>query len=673
MQNNTNINFSLSNVNIDFSKKNIKRTYLIDISGTWWKIAVSGTGQYQTAIQRSANGRIFISNDYGIKWNPSSIELYGNLTGVSISNDGKYQTVLQQNGGITISSDYGKTWVIIDLCVIRSPTDELIIFSTDRNWYATNISASGQYQTSVSFSDSGFEGGYIFISNNYGTSWIDSTPKNRIFPGYYYGVSLSYTGKIQLVAITANSTPSGTSYLSSYILSYDYGLTWSDSVLLGQNLVNCVINKSSDKDIDGKYQYLIDSGGDGIFRSTDFGKSWKVVYANNSNWRNICISSSGKYVYAATQSNFIGISKDYGNTWYNKYFDVSITCISTSDDGSIISVTSLKNKIFISYDYGETFHSNNDSPEYISINDISMSSNGQIQTVSITNGNILQSYNYGNNWIQTNQVKNWSQNAMSLTGQYQTVYEIGNCVYTSSNHGQTWIKGDDLGLQIVSNINMSGDGKYQLISNGNVIDSVTPCIYLSYNYGLNWVSKIIPTITRLVDSSMSINGQYIILTDNLGVDFSSSAIYVSNNYGKSFKYFPYSGGSSIAPIFSSMSSTGKYMLITLYFDQPLFKISNNYGESWDSVIISELDGLENYKLYIPIKCRVSSTGEFQYITMQQSINNVIIYSKNYGKNWEVFNIGTVKNNITSLSSNGQYIGFSNQNSIYELYLDTLQK
>jgi photosystem II stability/assembly factor-like uncharacterized protein len=672
MQYSNEINFSLSNVNIDFSKKNIKKTYLIDLAGTWWKIAVSATGQYQTAIQRSLNGRIFISNDYGKTWNPASIELYGNLTGVSVSNDGKYQTVLQQNGGITISSDYGKTWVVIDLCVIRSPTGELIIFSTDRNWYATNLSASGQYQTSVSFIDNAYEGGYIFTSNNYGTSWIDSTPKNRIVPGYYYGVSLSYTGKIQLVAITANSSPDGISYLSSYILSYDYGLTWSDSVILGKNLVNCVMNKSPDQDIDGRYQYLIDSGGDGIFRSIDFGKTWELVYANNSNWRNICISSSGKYVYAATQSNFIGISKDYGNTWYNKYFDVSITCISTSEDGSIISVPSLKNKIFISYDYGETFNIDNDSPEYVSINDIAMSSNGQIQTVSVTNGKILQSYNYGNNWIGTTEIKNWSQNAMSLTGQYQTVYEIGNGVYTSSNYGQLWIPGDNLGLQIVSNINMSGDAKYQIIVNGNVIDGLTPCIYLSYNYGLNWVPKIIPTIRRLCDSAMSINGQYILITDNLGEDFASSWTYLSDDYGLSFKSFRYSS-SSTNIIYVSMSSTGRDMLSAYYVDEFVLKITNDYGKTWKTYTVSELDNLENYKLYIPIKCRVSSTGEFQYVTMQKGTNNVIIYSKNYGYNWEVFNIGSLKNNVTALSSNGQYIGFSNQNSIYELYLDTLQK
>jgi photosystem II stability/assembly factor-like uncharacterized protein len=669
MQNNNDVIFSLSNVNIDFSKINIKETYLIDFAGTWWKIAVSGTGQYQVAIQRSSNGRIFISNDYGKLWKPANIRLFGNLTGVSVSSNGKYQTVLQQNSGIVISSDYGETWVIIDLCAVKNLIDELTIFSTVRNWYATNMCSSGKYQTSVSFVDDPDTGGYIFISNNYGTSWIDVTPKNRIYPGFYYGISLSYTGKIQLIPITSNTTSDETLYLSSYILSYDYGLTWTSPILLGQNLVNCVINKSPDESIDGKYQYLIDSGGDGVFRSIDFGQTWNLVYANNSNWRNICISSSGKYVYVGTQSNFIGISKDYGNTWYNKYFDVALTCISTSEDGSVISVTSLKNKIYISYDYGETFNTDNESPEYVSINDISMSSNGQIQSVSITNGKILQSYNYGNNWIETNEKKNWSQTAISLTGQYQTVYEIGSGVYTSNDYGKTWVKGDNLGIQIVSNISMSGDGKYQMILNGTVLEPTTPAIYLSFNHGLNWVPKVISTIRKITDGVMSLNGQYIVMVDCLSEDFASGSTYISNNYGITFDYFKYNAES--IGIFVSMSSTGQFILSTYNTGTPFFKLTYDYGKTWKTYSITEMNGLEEYKSYVPLKCRVSSTGEFQYITMQDRINTVIIYSKNYGYKWDVFDTGSIQNNVTALSSNGQYIGFSNQNSICEVFLKSL--
>jgi uncharacterized protein YegP (UPF0339 family) len=117
--NNANINFTLSNINLDFSNIDIKRKYLIELSGKWWNVAISETGQYQIAIQYSNNGQIFISNNYGINWTPvKNVSSIGLFSGVSISNDGKYRSVLQQNGGILVSSDYGEKWIVIDLSVL---------------------------------------------------------------------------------------------------------------------------------------------------------------------------------------------------------------------------------------------------------------------------------------------------------------------------------------------------------------------------------------------------------------------------------------------------------------------------------------------------------------------------------------------------------------------------
>jgi photosystem II stability/assembly factor-like uncharacterized protein len=667
--NNANINFTLSNINLDFSNIDIKRKYSIELSGTWWNVAISETGQYQIAVQNSNNGRIYISDDYGIKWEPlKNDSLIGLFVGITISNNGKYQSALQQNGGILLSSDYGNTWRVINLSVSRNINNELIIVNTIKNWWAISMSATGQYQTAVSTYDDPDKGGYIYISNDYGLSWIDVTPKNIITPGYYYGVSLSYSGKIQLTVITTYSNSTGEVFLSSYTLSYDYGLTWTDPVPLGINLLGCVVNKSPDETIDGKYQYLVEQGGDGIFRSDDFGVTWNLIYPNSLLWQYITVSETGKYVYCSAQSNYITFSNDYGITWTIKYFNYGLNGISTSADGSIVTILTYTNKILISYDYGKTFTFDNNSPLYKNINRVKTSSNGQIQSVSITNGNVLVSYDYGNNWNAAYDVKEWSPNDISLTGQYQTVYELnGNC-YTSYDYGKTWNKGDNLNLTNVVNINMSGDGKYQMIVNGAVLESTTPCIYLSYNYGLNWVPIVISTITNLYGSAMSLNGQYISLIDDLGEDYSGGYIYVSNDYGMTFTLIENTGPYDGYDV--SMSGCGKYHLGT---SLQYYFISSDYGKTWSKRIILEIDGLEYYDLYIPIKCYISSTGEFQYISLIKSDKIKVIYSKNYGFDWKILDTSSSNNScyLASTSSNGQYLAFSNQNNICELYFNQL--
>lgn len=664
---NNDISFSISNNNLDFNKIKINSSiYKIELSGTWWKVAISGTGQYQLAIQNSINGRCFISKNYGITWSPTNNSLIGNIRGLAISKDGKYQTYLELNGPINTSSDYGVTWKNIDLCVDKDLSGNLIINNTIKKWYSISISGTGQYQTAVSFDDDVDKGGYIFVTNSYGQSWSDKTPLNQIFPGFYYGVGISYSGKIQLVAITSFGDSKGGSFSSSYIISRDYGNTWTDSVLLGLNLVNCVINQSSDQSIDGKYQYLIDSGGNGIYRSQDFGETWEIVYGNNSDWRTICISDSGQHIYACTRTNFIGISNDYGNTWKNVYLNYALAGISTSSDGSIVTVATFKNKILISTDYGKTFNDTNNSPEYKNINDVQVSSNGSLQAVSIINGKLLISYDYGKNWLEIEQTRTWSQNAISLSGEYQTVVETNGYSYTSSDYGKTWIRGENLQINNISSMSMSGDGKYQIVCKGSVVQPTEPCIYMSHNYGQNWVPIIISTIRRLVSSRMSITGQYIVLFDNLGENFSAGIPYISNDYGMTFNKINISTAS--INFTGSISSSGQYINI---IDELKYHYSTDYGNTFKTIIFNNINSKLNN--YIAYKSAMSSNGQYQYIGLNNAIYNIIIYSFDYGNTWQELNTKLIKEPIliTSISSNGQYLICSNQNTIYSIFLNTL--
>jgi hypothetical protein len=318
-----NIGLSVSNITIDFSKVNIKQTYSINKTGKWYNIAISGTGQYQVGIQNSINGSFYTSSDYGVSWTLPNIRFIGYFTGVALSKTGQYQTVLLSYNGIYISKDYGNTWQYIHIFVYNNLEDQIIL-DFSKNWSSVAMSGNGKYQTIISYNDTN-TGGYIFRSDNYGSSWVDitSTLKQN---GFFACISISYNGKIQLIVISPYSNDTGV-YPSSYIISYDYGITWSSPVILGGNLVGCVINSSPDESIDGKIQYAIDTGDKGIHRSIDYGQTWSIqniLELNNFETYNTytpvkCnISGTGEFQYITLKNNAVHIiiySKNYGYSW----------------------------------------------------------------------------------------------------------------------------------------------------------------------------------------------------------------------------------------------------------------------------------------------------------------------------------------------------------------------
>jgi len=97
-------------------------------------VAMSADGHYQTAVAFDQfQGYIWTSNDYGSTWTPSSAPpTYWHS--IAMSSTGQYQTALEQSGGIYISSNYGQTW-----------------YNTGygANWYSVAMSADGKYQTAV--------------------------------------------------------------------------------------------------------------------------------------------------------------------------------------------------------------------------------------------------------------------------------------------------------------------------------------------------------------------------------------------------------------------------------------------------------------------------------------------------------------------------------------------
>ena len=87
---------------------------------------------------------------------------------------------------------------------------------------------------------------------------------------------------------------------------------------------------------------------------SSFGNTW-VAKESNRFWRNISISSDGKYQTAFVMNGQIYVSSDYGNTWVAKDSNRNWWGISISSDGKYQTAVATGGQIYVSSDYGNTW------------------------------------------------------------------------------------------------------------------------------------------------------------------------------------------------------------------------------------------------------------------------------------------------------------------------------
>lgn len=119
---------------------------------------MSNDGKYQTAVIRGGN--IYISHNYGKKWEPVGQKFNFDWTNISVSYDGKIQSAVIEGGNIYNSYDYGKIWIINKSSPIAA-------------WYSVAMSKDGKHQTALAngFYNTEFPNGFIYTSKDYGKTW----------------------------------------------------------------------------------------------------------------------------------------------------------------------------------------------------------------------------------------------------------------------------------------------------------------------------------------------------------------------------------------------------------------------------------------------------------------------------------------------------------------------
>jgi photosystem II stability/assembly factor-like uncharacterized protein len=232
-------------------------------SKDWLCIAISSTGQYQTAGDFNntigGGGNIYTSSDFGLTWQERATAQ--RWTAISISNNGQFQcAVASNNNFIYTSYDYGIEWI---------PRLQ------DFNWSDISMSASGQYISASSFFSN------LYVSSDYGITW---TPK-QISLNNWSSIAISGTGQYQ------SATRNG----GNIFISSDFGNTWTPKGLTS-NWERIRMSSS------GRYQVASDGN---LYFSNDYGMNWVIKNPLISAVRKPNISKNGKYISVGGANSFI--------------------------------------------------------------------------------------------------------------------------------------------------------------------------------------------------------------------------------------------------------------------------------------------------------------------------------------------------------------------------------
>jgi hypothetical protein len=191
----------------------------------WFSIAMSSDGAIQTAIDKGRG--IFISNNSGETWSKAQWFIPGyhqsvedtiplNYADVSMSFDGKYQTVVIYGGPALTSTNYGQLWTTEDI-------------SFTKLWSNVAMSFDGKYQIANSYGDILY-GDTLYISNNTGITW-SSQPGSQV-RHWHIGLAIDYNGQNQSAAVFAGPM----------VVSNNFGVNSSDQI--GQKIWGSVaVNK----------------------------------------------------------------------------------------------------------------------------------------------------------------------------------------------------------------------------------------------------------------------------------------------------------------------------------------------------------------------------------------------------------------------------------------------
>lgn len=283
--------------------------------GYYNSVSVSNNGKYQTLVQRAQadatcpQGNLYVSWNYGKDFAVRLENL--NLTGVAISGTGKYQTAVVQGnstasppqlGYIYTSSDFGHTWVQN----ASAPSN---------GWYGVAMSGNGKHQLALPNTyKSAPDNGFLYTSADYGETWTQRqgpgeqlwlngavSSNGRVMVAVVFGTLTESPSVVGVPAAAARFTGKGNLQSTgvtpgSVYLSKDFGETWTVVPSLC-DYFTCVAMSSDGTflTVGAQNCFYAPAIPGALYTSSDGGTNWLVHNSNLNNWLNVAMSGDGEY------------------------------------------------------------------------------------------------------------------------------------------------------------------------------------------------------------------------------------------------------------------------------------------------------------------------------------------------------------------------------------------
>jgi hypothetical protein len=362
-------------------------------------LAVSQTGQY--AIAGTTTG-IYYSMNYGQNWTQSN-QIVGTWYGINMMSSGQYVVAGNAGQGLWYSLNFGQTWT-------QSTTNK-----TD-TWYQISTTPSGSYLYAVSQSDT------IYQETNVTGSMVIPLNGLPTVTSNWQTVAMDSTGQYQLLGVNSGflyytnnfgnawSTISGQSPMTG---SYNSG-NGLPTVALAWNTT--IINST------GQYALAGINNGS-LYMSTNFATNWVPISGlgplgatgpwlasnygfttNSLAWQTTAINSSGQYMLAGSNNNFLFLSTNSGTYWaiiggsaYGSTFGQGLPTTNgawytsaISSTGQYMATGLYGGAFYFSNNYGQAWTAYTNSPLTSTMNwkSMSMTGNGSAIVASVNGSNI---------------------------------------------------------------------------------------------------------------------------------------------------------------------------------------------------------------------------------------------------------------------------------------------
>jgi hypothetical protein len=335
-------------------------------------------------------------------------------------------------------------------------------------------------------------------------------------------------GSVVSMTITSNGDIWAGGDSNNVYLSTDNGNTWSSfsiPTIYPYHVTSIAVNPANG--------YIFASAFDGLYRSTNNGVNWELVYSGYTVYDILITQSEEIYLGLSPGiSRRVIYSSDMGNTWINKNTGLpseTINCLLQETDGTLYAGTTNRG-VYISTNGGDNWSmSSRNTYTTATVLGLTIANDGSIFATTTVDG-ILRSTNKGSTWIQVLTGMYFTSDRIICSPKTGYIFANNNAispiVYRSTDLGAKWYKIHN-GLPINEALSVLVPVR------ALVVNPTTGMVFAGYGVSANNSPSINPSIYRSTDKfdniiNLNVEPTYLDFGRVPIYSYKDSAVYITN-------------------------------------------------------------------------------------------------------------------------------------------------